>query len=136
MFLTLFACCLISRISTSQSANQQCKPAEESVFGKALRGHTFNTVQVKAPHECQILCNNEKGCLSFNFVIATKLCELNNITKEAKPSDYVSDDYRFYKAMGNKGILNLSFVSTSKCICSYKLLQQYFQQPFRKKTQP
>ena len=114
MFLTLFAFCLISRISTSHlvwSTDQQCKPAEVSVFGKALRGHTFNTVQVEAPRECQLLCDNEKGCLSYNFVKATKLCELNNTTKEARPNDYVPDESRFYKAVGNRGNVKTNLAS-------------------------
>ena len=79
------------------------------MFGKALRGHTFSTVQVGAPRECQLLCDNEKGCLSYNFVIATKLCDLNNTTKEARPNDYVLDESRFYKAVGNRGNVKTNF---------------------------
>ena len=74
----------------------QCEPAGQSESGKALTGHILETKRVQDPHECLILCYSELTCQSYNYVIADKLCELNNRTKEARPGDFVRDDTRFY----------------------------------------
>ena len=87
---------LISPMYLSLAAGQQCKPSEVSANGKALKGHTFKAVVVSRPFECQILCEKELKCQSYNFFISKKICELNNMTKEARPNDYVTDENRLY----------------------------------------
>ena len=102
--LSLFALCLISRMDLRVTARQQCKPAEASVNGKALRGHTFKTSEVRSLFECQVLCENELKCQSYNYFITSKLCELNNRTKEARPNSFVPDESSFYmKSWPNRG---------------------------------
>ena len=79
-----------------KAAGGQCKVVERSVSGKALKGHTFKEVVVRAPFECQNICENDPRCASYNFYIPERVCELNSKTKEAKPDDFVNDDLRFY----------------------------------------
>ena len=64
--------------------------------GNALDGHTFASLLVTSPFECAVKCENEPRCQSYNYVIARKLCELNNRTREAKPENLIDDPDRFY----------------------------------------
>ena len=109
MSLALFALCLVSRMSFGVTAGQQCKPAEASVQGKALKGHTFKTSVVRAPFECQVLCENELACQSYNYFLPKKICEINNRTKEARPDDFVPDENSFYmRIWPNRGMVILT----------------------------
>ena len=105
--LTMFTICLISRMYRVESAVGQCKPVERSVSGKALKGHTFKDYEVKAPFECQNICENDPRCASYNYLIPTRVCELNSKTKEDKPDDFVTDEQRFY--MKREGMINSLF---------------------------
>ncbi|KAJ7362199.1 hypothetical protein OS493_013297, partial [Desmophyllum pertusum] len=96
MRLAVFAVSLVSRMSIDVTAGQQCKPAEASVHGKELKGHTFKTSVVRAPFECQVMCENELTCQSYNYFLPKKICEINNRTKEARPDDFVPDENSFY----------------------------------------
>ena len=64
--------------------------------GNALDGHTFASLLVTSPFECAVKCENAPRCQSYNYVIARKLCELNNRTREAKPENLIDDPDRFY----------------------------------------
>ena len=77
------------------AAGPQCNPAEQSVSGKALKGHTYKSKRVQDPYECLVFCNNEVACQSY-YVITGKICELNDRTREEKPDDFVQDETRFY----------------------------------------
>ena len=83
-------------MSEDVAAGQQCKVAESSVRGKALKNHTFKSVAVAHPVECLAVCEKDPMCKSYNFFILKKLCELNNRTKETSPQDFVSDEESFY----------------------------------------
>lgn len=103
--LALFAFCLISRMDLRVTANQQCKPAEASVNGKALKGHTFKTAVIQSLVECQVLCENELKCQSYNYFTPSKICELNDRTKEARPYSFVLDENSIYmKSWPNRGM--------------------------------
>ena len=90
-----------------EAANGQCKPVERSISGKALKGHTFKELVVRAPFECQNTCENDPRCASYNYFIPGRVCELNSKTKEAKPDDFVTDEQRFY--MKCEGMINCHF---------------------------
>ena len=77
------------------SAVEQCRE-ERSINGVALQGFVFKTILVKEFHECDICCETEITCQSYNFVEREKLCELNNRTKEARPENFRSDPTRSY----------------------------------------
>ncbi|XP_068687094.1 fibrillin-1-like isoform X1 [Montipora foliosa] len=96
MPVTLFTLYLIACMVASNTTGQQCKPSEVSIPGKALNGHTFKTTVVSGPIQCQMVCENDPKCRSYNFHILTKNCEINDETKETKPHDFVTDDQRFY----------------------------------------
>ena len=77
----------------------QC-PAQPAIYGKALKGYTFKTLVTSSSLECLVDCHYEDRCQSYNYVIKTNICEMNNRTKEAKPDQFVSDLDRFYMKRG------------------------------------
>ena len=64
------------------AAGPQRNPAEQSVGGKVLKGHTCKTKRVQDPYECLVFCNNEVACESCNYVTTGKIFELNDGTNE------------------------------------------------------
>ena len=78
------------------SADGQCRK-ETSISGMALEGFVFKKFSVTAIHECDISCEREIRCQSYNYVIGEKHCELNNRTKEARPENFQPDPARFYR---------------------------------------
>ena len=77
------------------TAKDRCK-TEVSIPGMALKGFVFKKMSVSAPHVCDINCEREITCQSYNYVIGEKSCELNHRTKEARPENFHSDEARFY----------------------------------------
>ena len=78
------------------SASEQCRE-ERSINGMALQGFVFKKFLVRALHECDVSCETEITCQSYNFIIGQNSCEMNNRTKEARPENFRSDPARFYK---------------------------------------
>ena len=91
-FLVLMASLYLMNLAI---AKNPCK-TEVSVPGMALKGFVFKKVPVTAPHVCDITCERETICQSYNYVIGEKSCELNTRTKEARPENFQPDDLRFY----------------------------------------
>ena len=86
------------------SAGKQCR-MEQSINGMALQGFIFKKFFIRALHECDISCESEITCQSYNYVLGEKSCELNNRTKEARPEHFRSDPARFYKRrLSNRGM--------------------------------
>ena len=77
------------------TAKDRCK-TEVSIPGMALKGFVFKKMSIVAPHVCDINCEREITCQSYNYVIGEKSCELNHRTKEARPENFQSDESRFY----------------------------------------
>ena len=77
-------------------AGAQCR-TEISIPGMALDGFVFKIMSATAPHECEVHCEREITCQSYNYVAGKRICELNNRTKEARPLNLRSDPARFYK---------------------------------------
>ena len=90
--LFLFASFFMDRVS----AGKQCRE-ERSISGMALQGFILKKFFVRALHECDISCETEITCQSYNYVLGEKFCELNSRTKEARPENFRSDPTRFYK---------------------------------------
>ena len=78
------------------SAGNQCRE-EKSVHGMSLKGFVFKKFSGAALHECDISCETEITCQSYNYHAGEKSCELNNRTKEARPENFHSDPAWFYK---------------------------------------
>ena len=92
----------------------QCT-AEQPIYGKALKGYTFNTLVTSSSIGCLVDCHYEDRCQSYNYVMKANVCEMNNRTKEAKPEQFVSDPDRFYMKRGaHKSkvlvIINMSYL--------------------------
>ena len=77
------------------TTKDQCKTVV-NIPGMALKGFVFKKLSVAAPHVCDINCEREITCQSYNYVIGEKSCELNHRTKEARPENFHSDEARFY----------------------------------------
>ena len=112
---TLFWFCIVLTIShvIEKMMAQQC-PSERSISGWMLQGHVYKTMLADIGLSCWLVCRTDGRCQSFNFVISSRMCELNNRTKEAKPEDFIPDPDRYYfRKPVNRGNLNIiSFVSS------------------------
>ena len=106
LFLT---CCICLQPCAE---NLQCKGVQ-SISGMMLRGHVFQEHNAASIFACSLLCNSNIRCQSINYVRSRHLCELNNRTKDARPEDYVQDDYRVYLTRpSERGIeLRMSVIS-------------------------
>ena len=90
----------------SVSAGEQCRE-ERSINGMALQGFVFKRFSMSAFHECDISCERELTCQSYNYVVGENSCELNNRTKEARPEHFRSDPARVYlRRLRNRGMYN------------------------------
>ena len=86
------------------ATGKQCRQ-ERSISGWALQGFVFKTFSVTAIHECDMSCEREITCQSYNYVVGEKSCELNNRTKEARPENFLRDPSRFYhKRLVDRGM--------------------------------
>ena len=90
---------LASSYKCQGKAADRC-PTEQPIYGKALKGYTFKTLVTSSSFECLVDCHYEDRCQSYNYVIKTNICEMNNRTKEGKPDQFVSDPGRFYMKRG------------------------------------
>ena len=77
------------------ATDDRCR-TEVNIRGMALKGFVFKKMTVTAPHMCDVRCEREITCQSYNYVRKENLCELNNRTKEARPENFRSDPARFY----------------------------------------
>ena len=77
------------------SADDRCR-TEVNIPGMALKGFVFKTMKVTAPYKCDVRCEREITCQSYNYIREENLCELNNRTKDARPENFRSDPARFY----------------------------------------
>ena len=93
----------------------QCR-VEFNIQGMALQGFVFKKFSpiARGPHECDVRCEREVTCQSYNYVLTTKTCELNNRTKEARPENFFPDPARFYiRRLNNRGMeLNFTPLNT------------------------
>ncbi|CAH3137179.1 unnamed protein product [Pocillopora meandrina] len=78
-----------------ETAEDQCR-SEVDIRGMALKGFVFKRMTVAAPHICDILCEREITCQSYNFNRKEQICELNHRTKDARPENFRSDPAWFY----------------------------------------
>ena len=90
-----FLFCSLMNFVTADRADDRCR-TEVNIPGMALIGFVFKKISVTAPHECDIKCERETICQSYNYVREENLCELNNRTKEARPENFRLDTARFY----------------------------------------
>ena len=78
-----------------ETAEDQCR-SEVDIRGMALKGFVLKRMTVAAPHICDILCERETICQSYNFNRKEQICELNHRTKDARPENFRSDPAWFY----------------------------------------
>ena len=73
----------------------QCK-TEVNIHGMALKRSVFKRWSVAAPHLCDVKCEQEITCQSYNYNKKYQICELNNCTKEARPENFLLVPTWFY----------------------------------------
>ncbi|XP_044167612.1 uncharacterized protein LOC114973884 isoform X1 [Acropora millepora] len=78
-----------------ETMSQQC-PSERSISGWMLQGHVYKTLLADIGLHCLLSCGTDDRCQSFNFVMSSHMCELNDRTKEATPDDFIPDLDRYY----------------------------------------
>ena len=113
---TLFWFCIVLTMShvIEKTMAQQCH-SERSISGWMLQGHVYKTMLADIGLPCWGVCRTDGRCQSFNFVISSRMCELNNRTKEAKPEDFIPDPDRYYfRKPVNRGNLNIFILSLTK----------------------
>ncbi len=89
------------------TADDRCR-TEVNIPGMALKGFVFKQMSVTAPHKCDVRCERELTCQSYNYVSEENLCELNNRTKEARPENFRSDPARFYiRRLNGRGMYSV-----------------------------
>ena len=77
---------------------------EVNIQGRALKGFTFKILLTTAPYLCDVKCEQEITCQSYNYNRENKICELNNRTKEARPENFISASAWFYiRRLNNRG---------------------------------
>ena len=103
-FLILLASLFFMEFAT---AKNPCKTEP----GMVLKGFVFKKVPVTASHVCDITCERETICQSYNYVIGEKSCELNTRTKEARPENFQPDDLRFYMGrISGRSMYSVQFI--------------------------
>ena len=108
----------------SAHANKQCR-RERSINGMALQGFVFKRFSVRAFHECDISCEREPICQSYNYVVGENSCELNNRTKEARPEHFLSDPARVYlRRLRNRGMYK-THKEAFRCRRFYSFLSRF-----------
>ena len=96
MSVTLYVFYLLSLMSTSETAGEQCKVYQVPIRGKALHGHTYKTAKVGELFRCYVHCERDPACKSCNFKHIQQICEMNNETNETKPNDFITDEQSYY----------------------------------------
>lgn len=62
-------------------------------------GHVITSIHVIDDVACAFKCLNNEQCFSFDFMSASKTCQLNYSTMQATPDDVISDDQSIHYDM-------------------------------------
>ena len=104
---------LLASVMEFVTANDQCR-TDIYIEGMALRCSVFKRWSVAAPHLCNVKCEQEITCQSYNYNRKYQICELNNRTKEARPDNFLSAPAWFYirrlNGRGKKSMVFLIFL--------------------------
>ncbi|KAL9961264.1 hypothetical protein ACROYT_G030173 [Oculina patagonica] len=79
----------------TEVVTEECSNAYAS-YGMMLKGHIIKTMRTSISLECFRACIDNDRCQSFNYVMVQNICELNNLTKEARPGYFVPSRDRYY----------------------------------------
>ncbi|XP_067022640.1 contactin-associated protein-like 2 isoform X2 [Acropora muricata] len=96
MFASMLFCSywvILTRIVFASMRQDFCGRVFKTRVGHALVGHNMSSVLVGDEFECQLKCIHTHPCKSFNVHFSSNqankhVCELNNQTREMKPSDF------------------------------------------------
>ena len=102
---------LFASVMEFVTADDQCR-TDIYIEGNALRCSVFKRWSVATPHLCDVKCEQEITCQSYNYNRKYQICELNNRTKEARPENFLSAPAWFYirrlNGRGKKSNVSLS----------------------------
>ncbi|CAB4042897.1 Hypothetical predicted protein, partial [Paramuricea clavata] len=92
LYRAIFAAVLITSLANGlQNKTVVIKQRIRSVVGKYLRGHVFKTTtQAADPQHCLADCWEENDrCQSFNYLLDSNMCELNEASNVTNPEDLI-----------------------------------------------
>ena len=93
------------RVSSSPPLSLWTAYLMVTINGMALQGFVFKKFSVRPFYECDISCERELTCQSYNYVVGENSCELNNRTKKARAEHFRSDPARVYlRRLSNRGM--------------------------------
>ncbi|XP_031567892.1 neuronal pentraxin-2-like [Actinia tenebrosa] len=85
----------LTMILYAAATNAKCNSS--SAIGYMLTGHVYRDFSAPEPLQCYSACKEEEPqCRSFNFHADKRICELNNHSKESRPSNFVPRDVTVY----------------------------------------
>lgn len=83
------------RITEVSSCRQPCGTVEP-IRGFRLKEQSYRTYNSVTLERCIILCEQDTGCFSINYFKRTRVCQLNNSTKDDAIEDFVQDNTCLY----------------------------------------
>lgn len=87
---TIFLAHMFARVRS-----EECRDIY-STYGMMLKGHIIKTMSTSSSLQCLLACKDDIRCQSFNYVMLQNICELNSLTKEASPKDFLPSSNRYY----------------------------------------
>ena len=97
---------------------------EVNIQGRALKGFAFKILLTTAPYLCDVKCEQEITCQSYNYNRENKICELNNRTKEARPENFISAPAWFYiRRLNGRGRYIYLDVSTVEWFLGLRIIE-------------
>ena len=106
-----FKCCC--SLHFSGECRQLVFPQFFFVANKRLVNHTIKTVKVQDMDYCEWMCYKEPDCVSVNFEIGTRQCDLNNATHRNHGAELEDEDGFLYHGADVRAklriIKNISF---------------------------
>ena len=79
---------LISLVSKKTAGFSNCR-GSFSHKDHVLDGHVIRTLKNKRFESCTFSCELESHCFSVNYIASHKTCQLNNVSKDFFPGDFV-----------------------------------------------
>lgn len=90
------------KLTFSFVGGSNCR-SERSKHGFVLFNATYSSKITQGYRDCVDLCLDDARCTSFNFWWTTRICDLNNATKESCQACFVPEPSSTFMGMGRQG---------------------------------
>ena len=99
-----------------------------SVEGYALVGHAVSSILAPSLQECMWECSGIKWCRSLTYNYANQSCDLNNVTKQMHPGDYVAKEGFAY--WGGFNFVSTTYTPSDNNLFIFNLADLHLTQSF------